>query len=98
MGKIDTVIAYSMAELENLDIRNKNLIYLGHEDIHNIDVQGSFGARKQEQRQIKHNHYQGNGLEVPVVILAVEDVIDKFYILHRTKEGHLLMVVITHIQ
>lgn len=29
-----------MAELENLDIRNKNLIYLGHEDIHNIDVQG----------------------------------------------------------
>ena len=61
-GKIDTVIAYSMAELENLDIRNKNLIYLGHEDIHNIDVQGFIWSKETRQRQIKHNHYQGNGL------------------------------------
>ena len=59
-GKIDTVIAYSMAELENLDIRNKNLIYLGHEDIHNIDVQGFIWSKETRQRQIKHNHYQGN--------------------------------------
>ena len=86
-GKIDTVIAYSMAELENLDIRNKNLIYLGHEDIHNIDVQGFIWSKETRQRQIKHNHYQGNGLEVPVVILAVEDVIDKFYILTELKRA-----------
>lgn len=86
-GKIDTVIAYSMAELENLDIRNKNLIYLGHEDIHNIDVQGFIWSKETRQRQIKLNHYQGNGLEVPVVILAVEDVIDKFYILTELKRA-----------
>ncbi len=63
-GKIDTVIAYSMAELENLDIRNKNLIYLGHEDIHNIDVQGSFGARK-----------QGNG---KLSIIIIREMVLKF--------------------
>lgn len=86
-GKADTVIAYSMAELGNLDIRNKNLIYLGNEDIHNIDVQGFIWSRETRQRQIEHNYYQGNGLEVPVVILAVEDAIDKFYILTELKRA-----------
>lgn len=86
-GKIDTVIAYSMEELENLDIRNKHLIYLGNEDIHNIDVQGFIWSRETRQRQIEHNCYQGNGLEVPVVILAVEDKIDKFYVLTELKRA-----------
>lgn len=86
-GKIDTVIAYSMAELENLDIRNKHLIYLGNEDIHNIDVQGFIWSRETRQQQIKYNYYQGNGLEVPVVILAVEDNIDKFYVLTELKRA-----------
>lgn len=86
-GKIDTVIAYSMAELENLDIRNKHLIYLGNEDIHNIDVQGFIWSRETRQWQIKHNYYQGNGLEVPVVILTVEDKIDKFYVLTELKRA-----------
>ena len=86
-GKADTVIAYSMAELENLNIRNKNLIYLGNEDIHNIDVQGFIWSKETKQRQIKHNYYQGNGLEVPIVILAVEDAIDKFYVLTELKKA-----------
>lgn len=86
-GKIDTVIAYSMAKLENLDIRNKHLIYLGNEDIYNIDVQGFIWSRETRQRQIKYNYYQGNGLEVPVVILAVEDKIDKFYVLTELKRA-----------
>ena len=86
-GKIDTVISYSMANLENLDIRNKHLIYLGNEDIYNIDVQGFIWSRETRQRQIKYNYYQGNGLEVPVVILAVEDKIDKFYVLTELKRA-----------
>ncbi len=86
-GKIDTVIAYSMAELENLDISTKHLIYLGNEDIHNIDVQGFIWSRETRQRQIKHNYYQGHGLEIPVVILAVEDSIDKFYVLTELKRA-----------
>lgn len=86
-GKVDTVIAYSMAELGNLDIRNKNLIYLGNEDTHNIDVQGFIWSKETRQRQIKHNYYQGNGLEVPIVILSVEDAIDKFYVLTELKKA-----------
>lgn len=86
-GKIDTVIAYSMTELENLDISNKHLIYLGNEYIHNIDVQGFIWSKKIRQRQIKYNYYQGNGLEVPVVILAVEEAIDKFYVLTELKRA-----------
>lgn len=86
-GKIDTVIAYSMEELENLDISNKHLIYLGKEDIHNIDVQGFFWSRETRQRQILSNHYQGNGLEVPVVRLAIGAAIDSFYILTELKRA-----------
>lgn len=85
--EVDTVIAFSMADLENLDIKNKNLIYLGKEDIHNIDVQGFFWSREARQRQILNNHYQGNGLEVPVVILAIEAVIDSFYILTELRKA-----------
>lgn len=78
---VDTIIALSMTDLKKLDIKNKNLIYLGKEEIHNIDVQGFFWSRETRQRQIMNNHYHGNGLEVPVVILEIEAVIDSFYIL-----------------
>lgn len=86
-GKIDTVIAYSMAELENLDISNKHLIYLGNEDIHNIDVQGFFWSRETRQQQILNNHYHGNGLVVPVVILEIEAVIDTSYMLTELRKA-----------
>ena len=56
-GKIDTVIAYSMAELENLDIRNKNLIYLGNEDIHNIHVLFHYFESNSDMTYIFHLHY-----------------------------------------
>lgn len=84
--EIDTVIVFSMADSENLDLKNKNLIYLGKEDIHNIDVQGFFWSRETRQRQILNNHYQGSGLEVPVVILAIETAIDSFYILTELRK------------
>ena len=85
--KVDTIIAFSMADLEKLEIKNKSAIYLGKEDIHNIDVQGFFWSKETRQRQILYNHYQGNGLEVPVVILAIEDTIDKFYVLTELKRA-----------
>lgn len=85
--EVDTVIAFSMADLEELNIENKNLIYLGREDIHNIDVQGFFWSRETRQQQILNNHYQGKGLEVPVVILAIETTIDSFYILSELKRA-----------
>lgn len=83
---VDTVIAFSMADLDKLELNNKNLIYLGKEDIHNIDVQGFFWSRKTRQRQILNNHYHGNGLEVPVVILEIEATIDGFYILTELRK------------
>lgn len=84
--EVDTVVVSSMADLENLDIKDKHLIYLGEEDIHNIDVQGFYWSRETRQRQILSNHYQGNGLEVPLVILAIETAIDSFYILTELKK------------
>ncbi len=86
-SEAETVIAFSVADLESLDIKNKNLIYLGKEDIHNLEVQGFFWSRETRKKQIKNNHYQGNGLEVPVVILAVEAAIDSFYILTELKKA-----------
>lgn len=84
---VDTVIACSVADLESLDAKNKNVIYLGKEDIYNIDVQGFFWSRETRQQQILNNHYQGNSLEVPVVVLAIEAAIDSFYILTELKRA-----------
>lgn len=85
--EVDTVIACSVADLERLDAKNKNVIYLGKEDIYNIDVQGFFWSRETRQQQILNNHYQGNSLEVPVVVLAIETAIDSFYILAELKRA-----------
>ena len=85
--EVDTVIACSVADLESLDAKNKNVIYLGKEDIYNIDVQGFFWSRETRQQQILNNHYQGNSLEVPVVVLAIETAIDSFYILTELKRA-----------
>ena len=85
--EVDTVIACSVADLERLDAKNKNVIYLGKEDIYNIDVQGFFWSRETRQQQILNNHYQGNSLEVPVVVLAIETAIDSFYILTELKRA-----------
>lgn len=85
--EVDTVIACSVADLESLDAKNKNVIYLGKEDIYNIDVHGFFWSRETRQKQILNNHYQGNSLEVPVVVLAIETAIDSFYILTELKRA-----------
>lgn len=85
--EIDTIIAFSMSDLEKLQIGNKNLIYLGKEDIHKINVQGFFWSKETRQQQIANNHYRGNGLDVPVVILAIEPAIDSFYILTELKKA-----------
>lgn len=83
--EVDTVISFSLADLEKPGIKSKNLIYVGKEDIHDIDVQGFFWSKETRQRQILNNHYQGSGLGVPVVILAIEAEIDCFYILTELK-------------
>lgn len=85
--EVDTVIACTVADLESLDAKNKNVIYLGKEDIYNIDVQGFFWSRETRQQQILNNYYQGNSLEVPVVVLAIETAIDSFYILTELKRA-----------
>ncbi|TGY95326.1 hypothetical protein E5329_15605 [Petralouisia muris] len=85
--EVDTVVAFSMTDLKELDIKNKNLVYLGKEEIHNIDVQGFFWSRETRQQQILNNHYHGNGLEVPVVILEIEAAIDTSYILTELRKS-----------
>lgn len=85
--EVDTVIAFSVTDLESLEAKNKNVIYLGKEDIYNMDVQGFFWSKETRVRQILNNHFLGNGLEVPVVVLAVEAAIDSFYILTELKRA-----------
>ncbi len=80
-NEADTVIAFSKADLKKLDIKNKNLIYLGKENIGNADVKGFFWSREIRYQQIVNNCYQGNGIDIPMVILAVEATIDDFYVL-----------------
>ena len=85
--EVDTVIAFSLADLEKMKVKSKNLIYIGKEDVQSVDVQGFFWSRETRQQQILSNHYQENGLEVPVVILTIEAAIDCFYILTELKKA-----------
>jgi hypothetical protein len=85
--EIDTIIAFSMTDLEKLQIGSKSLIYLGKDDIPKMNVQGFFWSRETRQQQIINNHYQGNGLDVPVVILTVESTIDRYYVLTELKKS-----------
>ena len=85
--KIDTIIAFSMADLEKLQIGSKSFIYLVKDNIPKINVQGFFWSRETRQQQIINNHYQGNGLDVPVVVLAMETTIDSYYILTELKKS-----------
>ena len=83
--EIDTVIVFSLSDLKNINLGNSNLIYLGNGDKANIEVQGFFWSWESRQQQILNNHYQGNGIEVPIVILGVDAVQDSFYILTELK-------------
>lgn len=62
------------------------MIYLGNKEIKHIDVQGFFWSRETRQQQILNNHYQGNGLEVPIVILEIEATLDNFYLLTELRK------------
>lgn len=62
-NEADTVIAFFLTDLINLDIKNKNLIYLGVEDIHIADLKGFYWDRNIRQLQILNNHYKGKVLK-----------------------------------
>lgn len=81
--EVDTVIISSMIELEQLDIGKKNLVYLGDEDIESISVSGFKWSRNTRIQQIVNNRYQGNGLDIPLVVLETDESLDKYFILSK---------------
>ena len=83
--EVDAVIDFFVSDLEKLEAINKNVIYLGKEDIYNIDVQEFYWDRETRQRQILNNYYQGNGIKIPVVVLAIEAAIESCYIFTELK-------------
>lgn len=85
--QIDTIIVFNMADLENIRFENKNLIYLGNEHNKNIHVKGFFWNKMTRHYQIINTHYQGGDFNIPVLILATESTIDKFYILTELKKS-----------
>jgi hypothetical protein len=81
LKEIDTIIVFSLADLEKVEVINKSLIYLGQEEISNIHIEGLKWCPKTRLQQMQNNHYCGNGLELPLIILSVETSIDEYYIL-----------------
>lgn len=85
-NEVDTVIFYSKTELNHIDVGKKNLIYLGDEDIHNIHIPGFKWSWQTRVQQIVNNQYRGNGLEVPLIILDLEDSVDKYFVLSKIRD------------
>ncbi len=83
---IDTIIVYSKSELEQINMENKNLIYLGNEDIQNIHISGFKWSWQTRVQQIVNNQYRGNGLEVPLIILDLAEPLDKYFILSKFRD------------
>ena len=67
-------------------MENKNLIYLGNEDIQNIHISGFKWSWQTRVQQIVNNQYRGNGLEVPLIILDLADPLDKYFILSKFRD------------
>ncbi len=84
--EVDTIIAYSKTELEQINVENKNLVYLGSEDIEKIETAGFKWSYQTRIRQIASNQYRGNGLNVPLIILDIKESLDKYFILSRLKQ------------
>lgn len=84
--EIDTVIAYSKVELASINIVNKNLVYLGEEDVENINVSGFKWSWQTRVQQIAHNQYKGNGLTVPLVVIEIKEGLDKYFILSELRQ------------
>lgn len=85
-NEIDTVIAFSISDLQNIELKNKNLVYLGKEDISGVCTKVFFWNSEVRRQQILNNHYNGNNSEVPIVILEMEYV-DIFYVLTELRES-----------
>lgn len=85
-GEVDTVILCFKTELNQIDMQNKNLIYLGDEDIENIHMLGFKWSRQTRVKQIINNQYRGNGLEIPLIVLELADSLDKYYILSKFRD------------
>lgn len=85
-NEVDTVILYSKTELNQIDMENTNLIYLGDEDIQNIHISGFLWSWQTRVQQIVNNQYRGNGLEVPLIILDLADSLDKYFILSKFRD------------
>lgn len=84
--EIDTIIVYSRADLEQINIRNKNLIYLGNDDIENIQISGFKWSQYTRVQQIVNHKYQSNGLNIPLIIFDVKETMDKYFILSKIRE------------
>lgn len=82
----DTIIVYSKIELEQIDIENKNLIYLGNEDIQNINISGFKWSWNTKVQQIVENQFKGNGLDIPFIIFDIADSLDKYFILSKLRK------------
>ena len=84
--EVDTVIVCSKTELEQINLGNKNLIYLGNDDIENMHISGFKWSWYTRVRQIVSNQYRGNGLDIPLIILDIADSLDKYFILSKIRQ------------
>jgi len=83
--EIDTVIIDSFDELKDICIENKNLIYLGQVAIPSNITKGFVWSEKNRIKQIIDNTYNETALELPLVILDIENELDEYYILTTLK-------------
>lgn len=82
----DTIIVYSKTGLEHINIENKNLIYLGNDEIENINISGFKWSWHTRVQQIMKNQFKGNGLEIPLIIFDIADTLDKYFILSQLRQ------------
>lgn len=82
---IDTIIIRSLDELNKIKIENKNLVYLGEDDINSIHVNGFKWSMGNKLKQILDNEYIGKGLDIPLIVLYIDNNLDEYFILNELK-------------
>lgn len=84
--EIDTVIIDSLNELKDICIKNKNLVYLGQEDIPIDITNGLIWSEKSRIKQMIQNTYKATTLELPLIILEIDNELDEYFVLTVLKK------------
>ncbi|MDD3415188.1 MAG: S8 family serine peptidase [Lachnospiraceae bacterium] len=85
--KSDTIILMSQKNLNNYELENKNIVYLGKEKFKYRNFNKFFWSREQKSLQITNTQIRKGEIEIPVILCLLKGKIDCFFFLSEIRKN-----------